>query len=246
MTLRALRRAVALGLVLAGCIADYWRLRLRGSLSLQQRALWLQSSCIKMLAGAGIECRVHGNPPARGLVVANHLSYLDVVVLSAALPCSFVAKSEIARWPVFGRAARAGGTIFLIRSNRADAIVVAAEIKRRLALPVAVLLFPEGMSTDGSRVLRFHSRLIDPAVAARAPVTGAAVRYCARGVEERELCWFGDVAFLPHLWKTLGRTGVQAELRFGAPRNYADRRAAASETHREIVAMRNAGALHSG
>lgn len=244
-TLRAHRRAVALGVVLAGCIFEYWRLRRRGSLSLQERALWLQSSCRKVLASVGIETYIHGNPPERGLVVANHLSYLDIIVLSAAMPCSFVAKSEIARWPIFGRAARAGGTIFLVRTSRASANTVAAEIERRLAMPVPVLLFPEGTSTDGSRLLRFHSRLIDPAVAAGTPVTAVALRYSADGVDERELCWFGDALFLTHLWKTLGRAGVQAELRFGAPRVYGDRRTAARETHADVVAMRGAGAVQA-
>jgi lyso-ornithine lipid O-acyltransferase len=246
MTLRACRRAVALALILNRCIFDYWLRRWRGPLSLEQRALWLQSSCRKVLFSLHIESRIVGYPPTRGLVVSNHLSYLDVVVLAAAMPCAFVAKSEIAGWPVFGKAARAGGTIFLVRTSRASANAAAAEIESRLALPIPVLLFPEGTSTDGSHVLRFHSRLIDPAVAAAAPVTPVALRYSAdEGVEERELCWFGDSLFLPHLWKTLGTQGVQAEVRFGAPRIYRDRRTAARESHAEIVAMRVEGGLRA-
>lgn len=245
MILRASRRAVALGFVLAGCIFDYWRLRFRGALALEQRALWLQSSCRKVLSSLHIESRIVGSPPTRGLVVSNHLSYLDVVVLAAAMPCSFVAKSEIAGWPVFGKAARAGGTIFLVRTSRASANSVAVEIERRLDMPVPILLFPEGTSTDGSHVLRFHSRLIDPAVVAAAPITAAALRYSADGAEERELCWFGDSLFLPHLWKTLGTQGVRAEMRFGAPRLYRDRRTATRETHAEVVAMRVEGAAHA-
>lgn len=244
MIFRALRRAVALALVLAGCILEYWKLRWRGPLPLEQRAAWLQYSCRRVLVTLGIEIRILGSPPDRGLVLSNHLSYLDAVVLAAAMPCFFVAKSEIASWPVFGAAARAGGTIFLVRASRADAIAVAAEIGRRLGLPVPVLLFPEGTSTDGSRVLRFHSRLIDPAVAVHAPVTAVALRYSANGVaHERELCWYGDRPFLSHLLKTLGASGIKAELRFAAPRLYSDRRTAARDTHSAIVAMRVDGAL---
>ncbi|HEV2136619.1 MAG TPA: lysophospholipid acyltransferase family protein [Terracidiphilus sp.] len=245
MTLRACRRFLVLSLALTRCIFDYWSLRMRGSLSLAQRALWLQSSCRKVLSSLRIESSVLGNPPMRGLVVSNHLSYLDVIVLAAAMPCSFVAKSEIAGWPVFGRAARAGGTIFLVRTSRSNAISVAAEIERRLALLLPVLLFPEGTSSDGSRVLRFHSRLIDPAVVASAPITPVALRYSAPGSDERELCWFGDTGFLPHLWKTLGARGVQAEVRFGARRIYSDRRTAARETHAEVVALRMEGAAQT-
>lgn len=241
-TLRALRRAVALGVAVAGRILDYWSIRRRGPLSLEQRALWLQASCRSLLACLEIESRIIGDPPARGLVVANHLSYLDIVVLAAAMPCFFVAKSEIAGWPVFGKAARAGGTIFLVRTSRASANNVAREIERRLQLPIPVLLFPEGTSTDGTRVLRFHSRLIDPAVDASAPITAAALRYSASGVEERELCWYDEVPFVRHVWKTLGREGLRAEVRFGPPRVYGDRSKAALESHSEVEAMRAEGA----
>ena len=93
------------------------------------------------------------------LVVANHLSYLDIVILSAAMPCFFVAKAEIDKWPYFGKAARVGGTMFIDRSSLASAERVAAMIGERLKLPVPVLFFPEGTSTDGT-MLRFHSQAI--------------------------------------------------------------------------------------
>jgi 1-acyl-sn-glycerol-3-phosphate acyltransferase len=241
--LRALRRAVALASVIIICICDYWRLRSRGPLSLERRAQWLHASARKLLSSLGIQTRIHGHPPSRGLIVSNHLSYLDILILAAATPCFFVSKVEISRWPIFGKAARVSGTIFLVRTSRASAESVAAEIEQRLALPVPVLLFPEGTSTDGSMVLRFHSRLIQPAVTAAAPVTAAAVRYVIQGgIQERELCWFGDTLFLSHLWKALNTAGFAAELRFGAPRVYLDRRVATREAHAEVVAMRVEGA----
>ena len=246
MKLRALRRAVALGWVLAICIAAYWRMRLRGPLALEQRALWLQTSSRRVLAKLGVHTRVYGDLPTRGLVVSNHLSYLDILIISAVMPCFFVSKSEIGSWPYFGAAARLCGTIFLVRTSRTSAEKVAVEMEQRLALPIPVLLFPEGTSTNGSRVLRFHSRLIQPAVTASAPITSAALRYnIDGGAAERELCWYGDAAFLPHLWKTLGTSGFWAELRFGTPRVYLERREATRETHAEVVAMRVEGARHS-
>jgi 1-acyl-sn-glycerol-3-phosphate acyltransferase len=244
--LRALRRAVALAFVLAICALDFLRLRLLGPLSLERRALWLQASSRKTLRSLGIHIRMHGYPPARGLVVSNHLSYLDILIISSVMPCFFVSKSEIGRWPYFGAAARACGTIFLVRTSRASAEKVAVEMASRFALPIPVLLFPEGTSTNGSKVLRFHSRLIQPAVTASAPITAAALRYVIQdGVEEHQLCWFGDAAFLPHLWKTLGTSGFSAEIRFGLPQVYLDRRTATRETHAEVVAMRVEGARHS-
>ena len=107
-----------------------------------------------------------------------------------------------------------------------------------------MLLFPEGTSTDGAEVLRFHSRLIDPATTACAPITAAAIRYAIEGgVEERELCWYGDESFTTHLWKVLGVAGFSAQLRFFEPKIYSDRRTAADQTHAEITAWREAHAL---
>jgi len=185
---------------------------------------------------------VQGKPATHGLVVANHLSYLDIVVLSAVMPCFFVAKIEIGGWPFFGRAARSGGTIFVDRGSLASARSVAEQMKERLKLPIPipVLLFPEGTSTDGSEVIRFHSRLIDPATTLRVPITTAAIRYTIHdGTPERELCWYGDETFVNHLWKVLGVGGFEAEVQFGQPRIYSDRRVAADATHDEIAAMRD-------
>jgi 1-acyl-sn-glycerol-3-phosphate acyltransferase len=242
--LRRVRRAVALVFALALCVARYWLKRIRGPLTLEQRAEWLQQAARTILKCLGIGYQVEGQQPACGLVVANHLSYLDVVIISAAMPCFFVAKMEIDGWPFFGKAARTGGTIFVDRSSLASAMSVAEQISERLSLAVPVLLFPEGTSTDGAQLLRFHSRLIDPATTAGAPITAAGLRYeIEGGVEERELCWYGDESFTTHLWKVLGVVGFSAQLRFFEPQIYPDRRTAADQTHAEITAWREANAL---
>ena len=245
MSFRAARRAVALGLALVLCVVRYWIGRCHGPYTLERRALWLHSTARLVMASLGIDARFEGRPPIDGLVVANHLSYLDIVILSAAMPCFFVAKVEIDGWPFFGEAARSGGTIFLDRASRSSANAAANQISERLKLSVPVLLFPEGTSTDGSSVLRFHSRLIAPATAAGAPITAAAIRYVLQdGTPERELCWFGDAQFLSHLWKVLGKAGFSAEVRFGQPRVYVDRRIAAETTHEEIQSMRESLSLY--
>lgn len=241
MTLHLIRRVVALGLALITSILHFWWISLSGSRTLDRRAHWLQASGRRVLRSMGICFPVAGPIPTHGLVVANHLSYLDIVVLSAVMPCFFVAKKEVGQWPYFGRAARAGGTLFLDRSSLASAESVAKTIQERLELPIAVVLFPEGTSTDG-RMRRFHTRLFEPAVAIGAPVTAAAIRYLTTdGTPERELCWFGDASFGPHLMKTLGRPGVRAELRFGEPHVYPHRRIAAAETFAQIASMRGQG-----
>lgn len=245
MNMRMIRRAVTLAFVLTTCVLHFWLMRLKGPRTLERRALWLRKTCIRILRSMEIRVDVGGSVPAHGLVVANHLSYLDIVILSAAMPCFFVAKTEIDAWPYFGRAARAGGTIFIDRGSRASAEQVADEIAERLKLSIPILFFPEGTSTDGN-MLPFHPRLFEPAIRSGEPVTAASVQYVADdGTPERELCWFGDDAFAPHLLKTLKTPGFHARLRFGRPRTYAHRRVAAEETFAEIAGMRAGAAAES-
>jgi len=246
VSMRTTRRAVTLGLLLAYCLLRSLISRLTGPDTLERRAQWNHSSAKLVLAVLGVRLKITGKPPAGGLLVSNHLSYLEVLVYGAALPCFLVAKAEISRWPFFGALARAGGTLFIDRGSRESALAVSQEIAARLKGNVPVLFFPEGTSTDGT-LLRFHSRLFTPAVDAGAPVTAAAVRYVPEdGSPERTLCWFGDDEFLPHLWKALGGPNFSAEVHFGEPRIYADRRTAANATFAEIEAMRETRVLTPG
>lgn len=239
MNFRAARRAVTLVFALTVSIVRLGLLRLRGPFTLERRALWIQSTGKLVMSCLGIRARITGRPPTHGLLVSNHLSYLDVVIYASTMPCSMVAKSEIARWPVFGMMARASGALFVDRSSRASAVTVTEQVAERLSGPLPVLFFPEGTSTDGSRVWRFHSRLFTPAAEAGVPVTAATIRYVIEdGTPERELCWFGNDLLLPHLWRALGTAGFTAEVHFGEPRVYAHRRAAADRTHAEVSAMR--------
>jgi 1-acyl-sn-glycerol-3-phosphate acyltransferase len=243
MSLRAARRAVALGLALFYCFFRSAISRLTGPDTLERRAKWLHESGVFVMRFMRIGLKVNGNPPESGLIVSNHLSYLDILVFGAAMPCYLVSKAEIGRWPFFGILARAGGTLFVDRSSRVSAEAVTGQIAERLRGPVPVLFFPEGTSTDGSQLLRFHSRFYTPAVEAGIPVTTAAIRYIpADNSPESSLCWYGKAAFLPHIWKTLGAPNFSCELTFGEPRIYTNRRAAADETYIEIEAMR-AGAV---
>ena len=123
---------MALAFVLALCILRYWLARLRGPMTLERRAKWLQACARRILISLGITYEVEGQPPTCGLVVSNHLSYLDIIIISAAMPCFFVAKVEVNGWPFFGKAARTGGTIFLDRSSQASAMSVAEQISERL------------------------------------------------------------------------------------------------------------------
>jgi 1-acyl-sn-glycerol-3-phosphate acyltransferase len=230
---------VTLGLGLIYCAFRSLLARLSGPYTPERRARWNHESALLVMALLGIRLKVTGKPPERGLMVANHLSYLDILIFGAALPCYLVSKAEIGRWPFFGFMARAGGTLFVDRSSLASAQAVSGQIAERLKGTVPVLFFPEGTSTDGSQVLRFHSRFFTPAVVAGVPITTATVRYVPDdGSPERDLCWFGDAPFLPHLWNALGLAGFRAEVHFGEPQVYSDRRIAANVTHAEVEAVR--------
>lgn len=243
MTVRTIRRAIMLAFVLVLCIPRLWLYRLRGPLTLERRARWGHATGRQILAAMGIRAKVKGRLPQRGLLVSNHLSYLDILIYGSIVPCFFVAKSEISGWPFFGWMSKAGGTVYVERSGRASVNGVMRQMAERLKLPVMLLLFPEGTTTDGSRILPFRSRLFAPAIDAQAPVTAAAIRYIADdGAPESELCWFGDADFLGHLLKSLGRPGFTAEVRFGEPVVYGDRRSAASAAQAEVEALREAEA----
>lgn len=248
MNFRAIRRLIALGLVLLLCIPRLWLYRLRGPLTLHRRAMWGHATGKQLMAAMGIRFNVSGQLPQSGLLVSNHLSYLDILVYGSILPCFFVSKAEVSRWPFFGWMSRAGGTIYVERSGRANVDSVVKQMADRFDLPVMVLLFPEGTSTDGSQLLHFRSRLFTPAIETGAPITSAAISYVAEdGTQEREFCWFGDAEFLPHLLKTLVGPRFTAEVHFGESMVYVDRRQAALATYAVVAELRDvSGTVQSG
>ena len=241
MSGKAAWRGFVLLLALLWCWIRFGWMRLLGPVRVQQRAEWMQFCGRVVLASLGIHFRIEGPlPVGPTLIVANHLSYLDIAICSAALPCAFVAKEEIASWPAFGLMARLGGTIFVDRSSRLSAWDTAESMGLRMAHGVPVLFFPEGTSTDGSEVLRFHSTLFAPSIEAGLAVTPAAIFYEPAGSDlvESDLCWFGDDLFFPHLLRVLGVQGFTAVVRFGQPERFPDRRTAAWRSHDAIERMR--------
>ena len=247
--LRAGLRLLILLASLCVAAARFFILRQRyGSrLELEQRARWLHETCSLVLRSLGVEVNCCGTRPTQGLIVSNHLSYLDIPAFAAATPCVFVAKREVRNWPVFGFFARCGGTIFIDRRSRASTDAVAQQMIDVLGKGVSVLLFPEGTSTDGTSVLRFHPSLLQPAITLGNPIVAAAIGYRMAGAEERDLCYYGDVRFGPHLLQLLGRAGVLAAIDFHPDSEiYADRKGAAQSLREKVIAlrrrMRHAGA----
>jgi len=152
-------------------------------------------------------------------LVANHLSYLDVVVLAATLDATFVAKSDVATWPLIGRLCAAVGTVFLDRSRKRDLLRVLPLLDARLCAGDGIVVFPEGTTSDGSAVLPFRSSLFAAAGRHGLPVHLATLSYATpAGAPHpaRAVCWWGDMAFVPHLRALLALPSCTARVDFAA------------------------------
>jgi len=183
----------------------------------------------------GVRIQTIGSPvQGKGvLMIANHTSYLDIIVLGASARVSFVAKSEVNTWPFFGKMARLYETVFVERSRRTQVGVARDQLRRRLDEGDALVLFPEGTSNDGNRVLPFKSALMAAAEAqlkspnesfARyvpvQPVSLAYVGYqgIPMGRENRPLfAWYGDMDLVPHLWEAVTAGPVDVVVEFHPP-----------------------------
>lgn len=200
---------------------------------------WLQRTAqgCRWILGLGIQC--HGQIPDSGLLVANHLSYLDIIMLAALRPCVFVSKKEVRDWPIFGTCARLGGTIFVNRTCRSDVTSVSSQMRAALAEGLLIVLFPEGTSSGGTGVLPFKSALMEPALRLSCPVTAAAIGYSIqKGSASEEICFWRDMSLLPHLLNVFAMPSIRAELRCGISRpRSGERKTLAVELHDETTAL---------
>ncbi len=205
------------------------------------RASWLQKSSRRVLRVFRLQTQFDGDIPSSGLLVCNHLSYLDILVLAALAPCVFVAKSEVKRWPVFGWFARLAGTIFVERNKRSHAAQSAEEIGSALADGSLVVLFPEGTSSGGETVLPFKSSLLEPAARNLHPLTAGLIGYeLTDGDVSEEVCYWKDMTLLPHLINLLSKRTIHAFFHFTETRQQAmDRKVLARQLHWELLRLKN-------
>jgi 1-acyl-sn-glycerol-3-phosphate acyltransferase len=234
----ASRLVVLISTALQGC-AHFVVLRARSRISTRERAQWLHRWCAKALHRLGIELQPQGAFPSRGLLVANHLGYLDILVLSAMHPCIFVSKQEVRSWPLFGLMAKMSGTVFVDRGRTSAAHTANAEMSQALAQDAVVVLFPEGTSSDGSKVLPFRPALFDAATKVGANVVSAHISYAvADGSAANDISYWGTMSFFPHLLRLLSRHQIQAQVRFAAEtRKFADRKLAARATYETVASL---------
>lgn len=167
----------------------------------------------------GMQVLARGAPPEGGhLIVANHLSYVDVALLASRLRCAFVAKADVQDWPVVGWMVRAMNTAFVDREKARSLPEALDHVERLLAAGCSVVLFPEGTSSRGAEVCRFHPSLLARAAAVRRPVHWAALSYATSPGEvpaHLSVCWWGEMTLPPHLWHLLSMRGFRATVDFG-------------------------------
>lgn len=204
------------------------------------RAAWLHRCCQRTLRIMHVHVTVRGPLPEGGLITANHLGYLDIVALSAALPCVFVSKMEVKSWPLFGVFAKLSGTLFLDRTRRGAVSSVAGQMREVLASGVPLVFFPEGTSTNGDEVIPFKTSLFEPVAELGCPVTAAAISYTTSdGSVRDEIHWWGTTPLAPHLLNVFVKRRIDVTIRFGEMRSRTgDRKEIARELHAEVSALR--------
>jgi len=197
-----------------------------------------------MLARLGIRLVVKGVPATQGpvLLVANHISWLDITSLHAARYCRFVSKADVKGWPLIGALASGVGTLFIERASRRDAMRVVHHMADSLRAGDVVAVFPEGTTSDGVQLLPFHANLLQAAITAKVPVQPVALQFLDARTGQRSLApsYVGDDTLLGSVWRTVRAHGITVQITFGALQTAQgrDRRAWADDLRRAVEQLR--------
>lgn len=198
--------------------------------------------CRGVLWALGVRLTVRGAIPADArFVVSNHLGYLDVAVLGAVLPVAFVSRADVAHWPLIGPLARWFDTVFVPREQKRRLPEINAVVSRRVADGCALVVFAEGTTTAGDRVLPLKPSLLEPVVAAGVPVEAACLHYATTPPDAPasiSVCWVGDADFVPHGAALLALRRIDARLSFAQQaRTGSDRKQLAAQLDADVRAL---------
>lgn len=231
---RAVRLALHLCYGLAIAVSYPWL-----ALGLQRRILRRWS--VELLDVLGVEILLDKQDALRrvrhGLIVTNHISWLDVFVLNAVVPMRFVAKSEVRHWPVIGWLCARAQTLFLERGNPRAAVRLNVQLVEMLERGECLAVFPEGTTTDGAQVAHFHSTLLQPAIDAGVPLHPIALRYQDEsGQRSDAAAYIDDVSFADSLWRIMSAPCLQVRLIASSPiaTGSSDRRTLTRDAHQHI------------
>lgn len=205
----------------------------------RERVQWWSGKLLRCL---GITLQVDGRwRPGAKLLVANHVSWLDISAIHAVCPeARFVSKAEVHHWPVIGRLVAAGGTLFIEREKKRDAMRVMHQMAEALQAGDTIAVFPEGTTGDGRELLPFHANLLHAAITTATPVQPVALRYADAGAAiSPAAAYIGDTTLLQSLWMIASADGlrVQVQVLLAEATAHADRRALAAHLRDQIAAV---------
>ncbi len=240
--LRALVRAArAVGHVVRGL----WIIRTEfGRITPAQADLRVREWSRGLLRILGVELSVRGELPSGGpmLQVANHTSWLDIIVMNAARPSRFVSKADARHWPLLGSLITGAGTLYIEREKRRDAMRVVHHVAERLQAGDVISVFPEGTTSDGTELLTFHANLFQAAISAPAPVlpVGLAFVDADTGRPHPAPVFVGDTTLVASIWNVLSADGLLAVVHYGLPEECLgrDRRTWAQQVREEVDRLR--------
>lgn len=225
--------------------SGWWTIRTRfGKLPQAEREVLITAWSRQLLHKIGIELRVVGQPAPSGplLLVANHISWLDITAVHAARYCHFVSKASIKDWPIVGTLSGGTGTLYVQRENRRDAMRVVQQMAGALQDGQVVAVFPEGTTSDGSGLLAFHPNVLQAAIVANAPLQTVALSYLdkASGARSQIAPFIGDQTLVGSVWRIFTAPPLVVVLDFGPPQtaNGRNRRDWAQDARAEIEARR--------
>lgn len=182
----------------------------------------------------GLHVKVCGIPPESGqrtLILANHISWVDIFALNAVSTARFVAKSEVGSWPLIGRLCRGTGTLFIERGNKRDTVRLNHEIVAALEADQNIAVFPEGTSSDGTSLRPFRSSLLQPAIVCQTIIQPVYLRYVdASGGLSRTAAYCDDISFGTSMWNLLAGKDITVELHYLEPIS-----ATSSDDRRELT-----------
>jgi 1-acyl-sn-glycerol-3-phosphate acyltransferase len=205
----------------------------------------IEAWAVALLAKLAIKLVVNGKPPTRGplLLVSNHISWLDILVIHAAGHCRFVSKADIKHWPILGTLTTAAGTLYIERESRRDAMRVVHHMSEALSNGDIVAVFPEGTTGNGVDLLPFHANLLQAAIVTNTPVQPIALSLIdsVTGQTSQAASFVGDQTLLGSLWNTLKSCNLAAVATYGVPQwaNGRDRRTWAADLSMEIASLKS-------
>jgi 1-acyl-sn-glycerol-3-phosphate acyltransferase len=202
------------------------------------RIRWWAGGLLRCL---GIACHVRGEPaPGAKLIVANHVSWLDIMAIHAVCPqARFVSKADVRHWPLVGRLVDSAGTLYLERERRRDAMRVVHQMAQALSAGDTVAIFPEGTTADGRTLLPFHANLLQAAISTGTPAQPVALRFSDRQHAVSPSAEFlGETTLAESLWRLACADGMGVHVTLLLPRvtAHAERRVLAQALRDDIAA----------